>query len=93
MGMREPEAPSSAATDPPYRTPGHEPPEQQRPDAQPDEVQEEELHVERQQRRRDDQDDRPGHDDPLSLPPRLLLRGLDRGVRAPVRRPSRWAAR
>ncbi len=55
MGMREPEAPSSAATDPPYRTPGHEPPEQQRPDAQPDEVQEEELHVERQQRRRNDQ--------------------------------------
>ena len=71
MGMREPEAPSSAATDPPYRTPGHEPPEQQRPDAQPDEVQEEELHVERQQRRRNDQGDRPGHDDPLALPPRL----------------------
>ena len=47
MGMREPEAPSSAATDPPYRTSGHEPPKQQRPDAQPDEVQEEELHVER----------------------------------------------
>ena len=41
MGMREPEAPSSAATDPPYRTPGHEPPEQQRPDAQTDEIQEE----------------------------------------------------
>ena len=83
----------SGEADPAYRTPGHEPPEQQRPDAQPDEVQEEELHVEGQQRRRDDQDDRPGHHDLLPLPPRLLLRGLDRGVIAPVRRPSRWAAR
>ena len=52
MGMREPEDLSSAATDPPYRTPRHEPPEQQRPGAQPDEVQDEELHVAGDKRRR-----------------------------------------
>ena len=55
MGMREPEDLSSAATDPPYRTPRHEPPEQQRPGAQPDEVQDEELHVAGDKRRRHDQ--------------------------------------
>ena len=64
----------------PTGTPGHEPPKQQRSDAQPDEVQEEELHVEGQQRRRNDQSDRPGRHDPLALPPGPLLRGLDRRV-------------
>ena len=55
MGMREPEDLSSAATDPPYRTPRHEPPEQQRAGAQADEVQDEELHVAGDERRRHDQ--------------------------------------
>ena len=57
MGMREPEDLSSAATDPPYRAPRHEPPEQQRPGAQPDEVQDEEIHVAGDKRRRHDQGD------------------------------------
>ena len=72
--------PLSAARGPAYRTPGHEPPEQHPADAQPDEVQEEELHVEGQQRRRDDQGDHRRHDDSPLLPPGPLLRGLSSRV-------------
>ena len=70
MGMREPEDLSSAATDPPYRTPRHEPPKQQRADAQPDEVQREDPHVAGDERRRNDQGDHPSYHDSLALPPR-----------------------
>ena len=69
-----------SAADPPRRAPHVELPEQQRPDAQPDEVQREDLHVAGDERRHNDQGDHPGYHDPLALPPRPLLRGLDRRV-------------
>ena len=72
--------PKPSAAEPSNRAPHEEPPKQQRADAQPDEVQREDLHVAGDERRRNDQSDHAGHNDSLALPPRPLLRGLNRRV-------------